>query len=183
MEPETKTAAAAAVERLEVRGFNSRSLAEALAAPRAWADAQPLIVQSAILIVELWEGPEGDKLIKFEDHSYLYFYGCTGGARHFDTPMDLAFSMPSIAKEEDQWKLVFSHDRREHDGTFHFFGSRREGPDAEPLNGDGSITPGTVIDPILGSGGFLLTAIRAADELGRITDTPVERLDSTEDQR
>ena len=102
MEPETKTAAAVVVERLEIGGFNSRSLEEALAAPRAWDDVYALIVQSDSLIVELWHGPVGDRLIKFEDQSYVYFFGCTGGVRHFDTPMDLAFSMPSIGKEEDQ---------------------------------------------------------------------------------
>ena len=134
METKAMTAAAKAVAKLEVGGFNSRSLEEALAAPRAWDDVRSILVQSDALTVELWHGPEGDKLIKFEDQSYIYFYGCTGGTQHFDTPMDLAFSMPSIAKEEDQWKLVFSHDRHEHGGTIHFFGSPGAGSESEPLD-------------------------------------------------
>ena len=122
----TMTAAEQAVERLEVGGFNSRSLEEALAAPRAWDDAHSLIVQSDSLIVELWNGPEGDNLIQFEDQSYVYFYGCTGGARNFNSPMELAFMMPSIEKEMDEWKLVFSHDRHDNGGTIHFYGSRKK---------------------------------------------------------
>lgn len=146
MEPETKTAAATVVGRLEVGGFNSRSLGEALAAPRAWDDAHALIVESDSLIVELWKGPEGDRLVRFEDHSFVHFYGCTGGVRHFDTPMGLAFLMPGIANEPDQWKLVFSHERNEHGGTIHFFGSRKEGSEVA-ADCDGNIKPGTVGPP------------------------------------
>ena len=100
------TTAAMVVARLEVGGFNSRTLEEALVAPRAWKDVFPLITDTHNLIAELWDGPEGDKLVRYEDGSYIYFFGCTGGTGHLDTAMDLAFAMPHIEYEQAAWKLL-----------------------------------------------------------------------------
>ena len=133
MVEKTMTAAEQAVARLAVGGFNSRSLAEALLAPRAWDDVRSILTKSDASVVGLWDGSDGDKLIQFEDQSYVYYFGCTGGTWHIDTPCDLALEMSSIDKEMYQWPLTFRLKWDEHGCTIQIGDSLSEESNAKPV--------------------------------------------------